>query len=171
MSATTRASRREYASDVAFTPAVKTIQEQKGSRKNYARLERSGDLNDGHPGTGRVPGRPGHVLPWHRQRRRPALHPSGGPPGFLKVDEQTSASPTSAATAVDHARQSILKQPGVRFLMDYANRRRIKLWGARASSRTPRPAQKTPFPSTIKSAQHSAANKRMSPERPRPPRQ
>ncbi len=28
-----------FPSDVAFTPAVKAIQERKGSRDNYARLE------------------------------------------------------------------------------------------------------------------------------------
>jgi hypothetical protein len=29
----------QYPSDVAFTPAVKSIQERKGSRDNYARME------------------------------------------------------------------------------------------------------------------------------------
>ena len=29
-------------SDIAFTPAVKAIQEQKGSRTGYARMERGG---------------------------------------------------------------------------------------------------------------------------------
>ena len=32
MSATTQSTRREYPSDIAFTPAVKAIQKQKGSR-------------------------------------------------------------------------------------------------------------------------------------------
>src|SRR5437016_1456397 len=31
---------RQYPSDVAFTPAVKAIQERKGSRRSYARMER-----------------------------------------------------------------------------------------------------------------------------------
>ena len=47
MSATTEVNGREYPSDIAFTPAVKAIQERKGSRKSYARMERSG----GWPGT------------------------------------------------------------------------------------------------------------------------
>src|SRR5262245_60868689 len=42
MSATVLTSHREFTSDIAFTPAVKIIQEQKGSRKNYSRMERSG---------------------------------------------------------------------------------------------------------------------------------
>ena len=31
---------RDYPSDVAFTPAVKAVQERKGSRRGYARMER-----------------------------------------------------------------------------------------------------------------------------------
>jgi hypothetical protein len=30
---------RQYPSDIAFTPAVKTIQKAKGSRTNYAKVE------------------------------------------------------------------------------------------------------------------------------------
>ena len=33
---------RTIPSDVAFTPAVKAIQERKGARKSYARMEKSG---------------------------------------------------------------------------------------------------------------------------------
>ena len=51
MSATTHATRREYPSDIAFTPAVKTIQNQKGSRGSYARMERG----LGMLGTERIP--------------------------------------------------------------------------------------------------------------------
>ena len=32
----------EYSSDVAFTPAVKNIQELKGSRRGYAKMEEKG---------------------------------------------------------------------------------------------------------------------------------
>ena len=40
MSGITNATRREYPSDIAFSPAVKSIQKQKGSRGSYARMER-----------------------------------------------------------------------------------------------------------------------------------
>ena len=33
---------RENVSDIAFTPAVKAVQERKGSRKGYARMEAKG---------------------------------------------------------------------------------------------------------------------------------
>src|SRR5690349_17299038 len=42
MSADTPADNRTYSSDVAFTPAVKAIQLQKGSRVSYARMEHGG---------------------------------------------------------------------------------------------------------------------------------
>ena len=133
MSATTRASRREYASDVAFTPAVKTIQEQKGSRKNYARLERSGgfqttatpelaeflaDLDMFYLGTANAAG-------------QPYIQYRGGPPGFLKVlDEHTLGFADFGGNRqyITLGNLSENNQAFV-FLMDYANRRRIKLWG------------------------------------------
>jgi hypothetical protein len=40
MSATIPTTRREHLSDIAFTPAVKTIQNQKDSPGSYARMER-----------------------------------------------------------------------------------------------------------------------------------
>lgn len=133
MSAITQASRREYASDVAFTPAVKTIQEQKGSRKNYARLERSGgfqttatpelaeflaDLDMFYLGTANAAG-------------QPYIQYRGGPPGFLKVlDEHTLGFADFGGNRqyITLGNLSENNQAFV-FLMDYANRRRIKLWG------------------------------------------
>ena len=76
MSTTTEASRRKYSSDIAFTAAVKATQERKGSRRVYGRMERStGWQTDHRSRARRVPGGLGHVLPRHRERRRPALHP------------------------------------------------------------------------------------------------
>jgi uncharacterized protein len=72
-----------FPSDVAFTPAVKGIQDRKGSRRSDARMERGdGWQTTVNPGSGRVPRRPRHVLRGHRDRQ-PYIH--GGPPGFLKV--------------------------------------------------------------------------------------
>src|SRR5260221_6157396 len=92
MSATTHATRREHPSDIAFTPAVKTIQNQKGSRGSYARMERGegwqttdtlelreylADLDMFYLGTTNAEG-------------QPYIQYRGGSPGFLKVlDEHT----------------------------------------------------------------------------------
>ncbi len=79
-------------SDIAFTPAVKTIQHQKGSRKSYARMEQSGgwqttvtsdlaeflaELDMFYMGTANAEG-------------QPYIQYRGGSPGYLKViDEHT----------------------------------------------------------------------------------
>src|SRR4051794_2250537 len=83
---------REYPSDIAFTPAVKAIQEQKGSRRGYARMERGAgwqtsvtpeladflaDLDMFYLATANATGQP------YVQYR-------GGPPGFLRaLDDRT----------------------------------------------------------------------------------
>ena len=87
MSATTHPTHREYPSDIAFTSAVKAIQNQKGSRGSYCRMERSSgwqtsvtpdlveflaDLDMFYLGTANAVG-------------QPYIQYRGGPPGFLKV--------------------------------------------------------------------------------------
>ena len=37
---------REFVSDIAFTPTVKAAQEQRGSRRSYARMEQKGGWHD-----------------------------------------------------------------------------------------------------------------------------
>lgn len=121
-----------YASDVAFSPAVKAIQARKGSREAYARSEQRGwrtevdenleaflaDANSFYFATASADGQP------YIQHR-------GGPKGFLKVlDKQTLA-------FVDYAgNQQFITQGNLAenskayiFVMDYAHRRRVKIWG------------------------------------------
>lgn len=123
----------QFASDVAFTPAVKAIQTEKGSRTGYAKMEeRSGwqttvtpeltaflsELDMFYLGTSNAEGQP------YVQYR-------GGAPGFLKViDEKTLGFADFGGN-----RQYITlgnlsgNSKAFIFLMDYANSRRIKLWG------------------------------------------
>src|SRR4051812_5181377 len=76
-----------YPSDVAFTPAVKAIQKQKGSRGSYARREKG---EDGPP-----PATPDlaefladlyffYFAPSNADGH-PYIQSRGGPPGFLKI--------------------------------------------------------------------------------------
>ena len=83
---------RQFSSDIAFTPAVKSVQTAKGSRKNYSRMEMGGgwkttvtpelaaylaELDMFYLGTANAEG-------------QPYIQYRGGPPGFLKViDEKT----------------------------------------------------------------------------------
>ena len=120
-------------SDVAFTPTVKAIQERLGSRRGYAAMEQRGgwqtriteDLR------GFIKARDSFYLATSNAAGQPYIQHRGGPAGFLKVlDERTLAFADysgnkqyiSMGNLEDNA-QAFL------FLMDYPNRRRIKLWG------------------------------------------
>ncbi len=124
---------RQYPSDVAFTPSVKAIQERKGSRRGYARMERDGgwrttvtpdlaeylaDLDMFYLGTSSADGQP------YIQHR-------GGPPGFLKVlDERTLGFADFGGNRQYVTLGNLSENPkAFLFLMDYANRRRVKVWG------------------------------------------
>jgi predicted pyridoxine 5'-phosphate oxidase superfamily flavin-nucleotide-binding protein len=85
---------REYTSDVAFTPAVKAVQERKGSRKSYARMERSGGwATDVTPDlAGFLAGLDMFYLGTANADGQPYIQYRGGNPGFLKaLDDHTLA--------------------------------------------------------------------------------
>lgn len=121
-----------YASDVAFTPAVKAIQARKGSREAYARAEQRGwrtevdenlaaflaDANSFYFATASADGQP------YIQHR-------GGPKGFLKVlDKQTLAFADYAGNQQYLTQGNLSENPKAYiFVMDYAHRRRVKIWG------------------------------------------
>jgi predicted pyridoxine 5'-phosphate oxidase superfamily flavin-nucleotide-binding protein len=121
------------ASDVAFTPAIKREQSRRGSRKAYARMEQG----DGWETTvteelkAFIAERDSFYLATANAAGQPYIQHRGGPPGFVHVlDERTLA-------FVDFAgnRQFITlgnlseNDRAFLFFMDYARRRRIKIWG------------------------------------------
>ena len=122
------------ASDVAFCAAVKQVQSERGSRAAYARQERARRLRDrGHRRSGRLPGRDRHRLPGHRQRRRaalraapgraPGLHPGGRrrtPSAFVDLPGNRQYVTTGNLRENDRV---------CLFLIDYARRQRVKVWG------------------------------------------
>lgn len=120
-------------SDIAFTPSVKAAQERRGSRKGYANMEQRGGWSESvtpelqlflvnadsfYLGTASADGRP------YIQHR-------GGPKGFLKaLDSRTLAFADYKGNAqyisvgnLDENDKAYI------FVMDYPNRRRIKIWG------------------------------------------
>src|SRR5436190_15432927 len=120
-------------SDIAFTPAVKVIQERKGSRANYARMERGrgwrttvtpdlaefvAELDMFYLGTANADG-------------QPYIQYRGGPPGFLKViDDHTLGFADFGGNQQYVTLGNLSENPkAFIFLMDYANRQRLKLWG------------------------------------------
>jgi uncharacterized protein len=122
-----------YSSDVAFTPAVKAIQAKKGSREGYAEVERNGgwrteidgrlaaflaDTNSFYLATATADGQP------YIQHR-------GGPKGFIKVlDKRTIAFADFAGNRQYLTQGNLSENPKAHiFIMDYAHRRRVKIWG------------------------------------------
>ncbi|MGI9516432.1 MAG: pyridoxamine 5'-phosphate oxidase family protein [Pirellulaceae bacterium] len=123
-----------YASDAAFTPAVKAIQTQNGSRPSYAKMEQRGgwqttvtsdlanflsELDMFYLGTSNSEG-------------QPYIQYRGGPPGFLKVlDEHTIGFADFGGNRQYITLGNLSENPkSFIFLIDYVNSRRIKIWGS-----------------------------------------
>jgi len=123
----------QYPSDVAFTPAVKAIQERKGSRDNYARMEeREGWSTTITPALSAFIAEQNSIyLGTANAAGQPYIQHRGGPPGFLRVvDESTLAFVDFKGNRQYITQGNLTENPkALVFLMDYARRRRIKLWG------------------------------------------
>jgi hypothetical protein len=118
---------------VAFTPAVKALQERAGSRAAYARMETSLETD---PGLGTreaefLARADSFYLATVSETGWPYVQHRGGPPGFLKVispsqlgfaDFRGNRQYVSAGNASRNNRASII-------VMDYVERRRLKLMG------------------------------------------
>jgi predicted pyridoxine 5'-phosphate oxidase superfamily flavin-nucleotide-binding protein len=120
-------------SDIAFTPAVKAVQERFGSREAYARMERgSGWAQAITPELAAfIAERDSFYLGTANAEGQPYIQHRGGPAGFLKVlDAQTLAFADfrgnkqyiTVGTLSENDKAFI-------FLMDYAHRQRVKIWG------------------------------------------
>ncbi|MCW5515902.1 pyridoxamine 5'-phosphate oxidase family protein [Muriicola sp. Z0-33] len=122
-----------YPSDVVFTPAVKKIQQQQGSRKSYASMEERGGwqtqidtglqqflakIDSFYMGTANNEGQP------YIQHR-------GGPKGFLKVLDEKRLAFADFRGNRQYISVGNLSEnnKATLFLMDYPNRTRIKIWG------------------------------------------
>lgn len=120
-------------SDIAFTPAVKRVQERKGSRKGYARMEEKGGWRDTVTEDLAlfIGQRDSFYLGTASADGQPYIQHRGGKPGFLKVLDAR----TLAFADFKGNRQYITtgnlaeNDKAYIFLMDYPNRRRIKIWG------------------------------------------
>jgi uncharacterized protein len=124
---------RTFSSDIAFTPAVKAVQARKGSREAYARVEQQGgwrtevdenlttllaETNSFYLATATADGQP------YIQHR-------GGPKGFVKIlDKNTLAFADYRGNRQYITQGNLSENPKAYiFVMDYAHRRRVKLWG------------------------------------------
>ena len=124
---------RQYPSDVAFTPAVKAAQRRLGSRSSYVKMEQGrgwrttvtpeltsflAELDMFYLGTASAAG-------------QPYIQYRGGPAGFLKpLDDKTLGFADFGGNKQYVTIGNLSENPqAFIFLMDYANRRRVKLWG------------------------------------------
>jgi uncharacterized protein len=125
--------RQAISSDVAFTPAVKAVQTRKGSREMYANVEARGgwrteidenlaaflaQTNSFYFATASADGQP------YIQHR-------GGPKGFIKIlDKTTLAFADYKGNRQFITQGNLSENPKTHiFVMDYAHRQRVKIWG------------------------------------------
>jgi len=120
-------------SDVAFTPAVKAIQTARGSRAIYAKLEARGGFPSGIDETlaAFLRGVDTAYLATASAAGQPYAQHRGGSKGFIRVlgpaligwaDYAGNRQYISTGNLTENDKAFL-------FLMDYAHRRRIKLWG------------------------------------------
>lgn len=129
-------------SDIAFTPTVKELQARKGSRRAYANMEARGGWE-----TGITPELQAFIgeqrslfLATVNAEGQPYIQHRGGPPGFLRVlDAQTLGFVDFSGNRQYISSGNLLENPKAHlFLIDYRQRRRVKIWGeARMVEATP----------------------------------
>lgn len=133
---------KQPSSDVAFSPTVKAVQAERGSRAAYARVERGGgfevdvsddlraflaEIDTGFLATASADGQP------YVQHR-------GGPRGFIRALDDHTLGFLDFAGNKQYVTTGNLRenQRVCLLLIDYARRRRIKVWGtARTVPATP----------------------------------
>lgn len=124
---------RSLSSDVAFTTAVKALQQRKGSRGGYRRMEEKGGWE-----TTVTPElaaflaeRDSFFLATASADGQPYIQHRGGAAGFLRViDERTLGFADFRGNRQYVSLGNLSENPkAYLFLIDYARRQRIKIWG------------------------------------------
>ncbi|HEY7085972.1 MAG TPA: pyridoxamine 5'-phosphate oxidase family protein [Hyphomicrobiaceae bacterium] len=120
-------------SDVAFTPSVKAVQEKRGSRSHFAKIEETGGWRTAIAAdlAAFLVDARSFYLATASANGQPYVQHRGGPAGFLHVlDEHTlgfadfkgNRQFITTGNLAENAKAFI-------FVMDYSRRRRVKLWG------------------------------------------
>ena len=129
-------------SDIAFSPSVKAVQQRRGSRAGYAKMEGKGGFATSIDASLAefIAKQRSFYLATVNADGQPYIQHRGGPAGFLRVlDDKTlgfadfsgNRQYISTGNLADNAKATL-------FLMDYANRMRVKIWGtARAVENDP----------------------------------
>ncbi len=122
-----------YPSDIAFTPSVKAVQTRKDSRDAYQRMEERGgwetritsDL------AALIAAQTSIFIATVSADGQPYIQHRGGPAGFLRVlDDRTIGFVDFSGNRQYITQGNLADNPKAHlFLIDYAHRRRIKIWG------------------------------------------
>ncbi|CAN5438304.1 pyridoxamine 5'-phosphate oxidase family protein [soil metagenome] len=127
------ATAQSYSSDVAFTPAVKAIQARKGSRGAYASVEDRGgwrtEIDDSLAAF--IGEQTSFFLATATADGQPYIQHRGGPAGFIRILDRTTLAFADYRGNRQYITQGNLSEnpKAYIFLIDYVNRRRVKIWG------------------------------------------
>ena len=122
-----------YASDVAFSPSVKAIQTRKGSRDAYARVEQNGgwrtEIDDDLAAF--LAAQDSLFLATASADGQPYIQHRGGPKGFIRILDKNTIAFADYGGNRQYITQGNLSENTKAhiFVMDYAHRRRVKIWG------------------------------------------
>jgi predicted pyridoxine 5'-phosphate oxidase superfamily flavin-nucleotide-binding protein len=121
------------ASDVAFSPAIKAVQARRGSRAHFAKMEEKGgwrtaitpDLADFLAEARSL------YLATASADGQPYVQHRGGPPGFVRVLDERTLGFADFKGNRQYITTGNLAENGKAFIfvMDYVQRRRMKIWG------------------------------------------
>ena len=119
--------------DVAFTPSVKSLQDRRGSRGAYVRMEEKGGfatkIDDGLAAF--IANTRSFYFATANRDGQPYVQHRGGPKGFLRVlDPRTLAFADFSGNRQYITTGNLADNPrAMLFLMDYTARKRVKIWG------------------------------------------
>ena len=122
-----------YSSDIGWTPSIKAEQERRGSRDAYARMENAGgwktSITDDLAAF--IAAQNSVFLATATLDGQPYIQHRGGPPGFLKIIDDATIGFADYTGNRQYITLGNLKDnpKAYLFLIDYAHRRRIKIWG------------------------------------------
>lgn len=124
---------KKIVSDIAFTKAVKKVQEENGSRRSYAKMEQSIGWQD------RVDQRLANFIEQRdslyfgtaNAEGQPYIQHRGGPKGFLKVLDDKTLAFADYVGNMQYITVGTLRENNKAyiFLIDYPTRTRMKIWG------------------------------------------
>ncbi|HXS07743.1 MAG TPA: pyridoxamine 5'-phosphate oxidase family protein [Rhizomicrobium sp.] len=123
----------DYSSDVAFSPAVKAVQEKKGSRRGYRAMEERGGWR-----TAITPELAAYIgernsafLATASADGQPYVQHRGGPKGFIHVLDAHRLAFADFNGNRQYISEGNLSENdrAMLFLMDWRARSRVKLWG------------------------------------------